>query len=177
MTTILSFDPAIGDTGYALLGTSQQSPDGDLHDWGLIEGGEGTVEERLAMLYTAACELIEKHQPSIVAVEFPFAKAMPGGRARRSVMHLPTYGMAVGVVFAAARASGRTTVVVANDEWGRRFPTRGDDKKRLRVLAVSGLYNIAPERMGCESKAGNVADAVLLARYVMLRHVVGGVER
>lgn len=167
---ILSLDPATGETGWAVL-TDDGSPDGRLDDYGLIRGADGELEHVMRELYCSALALIASHLPDVAAVELPFAQKRPGGQARRSVVHLPTYGMAVGVCLAACYAHTRSVYGVPNDEWGRRFPVGKDQYKTARVLAVEGLYGLERGKMGAMSVAGNVADAVLLARYVLLRHV------
>jgi hypothetical protein len=170
---ILSFDPSMSATGWALL-VDDGTPDGRLEGAGRITDSGGCVLERAWKLYSEVAALIgEQLQPlsatSRIIVEVPFNKARGGPKSRRSAMTLPTYGMAVGAVACAAKASGWEVTSVPAADWSRGLPgVMKDPYKTRRVMYAASIYGRKPREFGAKTTAGDVADAVLLARWSML---------
>ena len=168
---ILSLDPSSECTGYAMLGA----------DRGIIESGtirpdarDKTPAARVLTIGREVGALVKRLSPGVVVVETPFATPRGGPKARRSAMTLPTYGMAVGAALAAVDGWRLThdpapvLVTVPADAWSRGLAgTRDDEHKVKRVQAVVYLYGIAPEALGPKTLAGNVADAILMARWAL----------
>lgn len=108
-----------------------------------------------------------------VVVETPFESRRPPSGAARSVVTLPVYGVAVGMVLGAAHKlvhqnNMDTLLTVPSDEWPRGWapPVKGDDYKTARVEFVNGLYGLdLVEQGGSKSKAADMADAILLAHW------------
>jgi hypothetical protein len=110
--------------------------------------------------------------PDIVIVETPFEKTRGGaGQSKRSVVTLPWYGVAVGAAICGAMrylpGSDAKLGGVANDTWAKRYPVGKDPYKTARVKLAADVYGRQPEEFGCKSKAGDVADAVLMARWLL----------
>lgn len=102
----------------------------------------------------------------LIAIEAPQDR-MFGPKKARSATSLPGYGVCVGVVAQRVRIAvpeARMFFPTPMD-WGSRFPTRGDVHKEGRVRKVEQMFRLAPGSLGPKSTAGNVADAILLARY------------
>ena len=168
---ILSLDPSSECTGYAMLGA----------DRGIIESGtirpdarDKTPAARVLTIGREVGALVKRLSPGVVVVETPFATPRGGPKAKRSAMTLPTYGMAVGAALAAVDGWRRThdpaptLVTVPADEWSRGLAgTRDDAHKTKRVQAVAYLYQIDPSALGPKTIAGNVADAILMARWAL----------
>lgn len=169
----VAFDPSIDATGYAALW--DDGAHGTILEAGLIKtrpSDGASRQERLDDLIQQTAAVLKRHADTSAArtavVEFPFSRARPGGHATRSILSLPTMGMAVGAVYATARAHGYPTVLTpGSDEWPGNTvpPTRGDDHKTARVRYVESLYRLREGELGPKTTAGNVADAILLARW------------
>lgn len=105
---------------------------------------------------------------SCVVVEFPgVGVSETAGAASRAF--LPRYGVAVGwalaaiVQFLPAEIPVYTPTVA---EWSKGFPgTRGDRYKSRRVACAHDLYRLPPASLGPPTRAGDVADALLLAAW------------
>ena len=110
-----------------------------------------------------------------MVVEFPASRPRAPRHqdfGPRSALSLPSYGVAVGAVFmqAVLHTPGRV-LTPASDEWpSRSVPrTAGDAHKEGRVRYVEGLYGLERGALGPKTRAGNVADAVLLAMWGLFR--------
>lgn len=183
---IVAFDPSMTCVGWAVLSREH----GDLDHGILLEAGTIRTDEletadtigRLQLIAKETAAMIDEHEPSIVAVELPstFVPSQGRGMQRRGQ---PTYGMAVGVVIAATstpRTSkyGRITTpprVIGwpPDVWTRALPpearrTSDDKNKTRRVAHAARIYQRTPESFGPKTRAGDIADAVLVGWYAML---------
>lgn len=179
---VLALDPSLSCTGWAVVCVKGPAGLGKLVEAGRItpdhSGPDAAIE-----LHAEVRDLIAARSSDVVIVETPAAgRRAPGGGSfdKRSVVTLPSYGMAVGVCLAAAlewapRLKHHVMHVPA-DEWCRGLPsTRGDKNKSGRVRLAASLYGRDVSAFGAPSTAGNVADAVLLARWAMERvQGVGG---
>lgn len=172
--SVVAFDPAITHTGAACV-----SDDGlELRMRALItvEGEGRDLQDRLRELRADVRAFIDDNLPKVIAVEMPAAKGIAPksqGFGNRSALHLPTYGIAVGTVLAEAERYAEThphldvkVLCRPSDSWTRGYPgTKGDPHKTARVRLVESLYGLADGALGFMSYAGNVADAILLARH------------
>lgn len=173
---VVGIDPSCACTGWAVLDASSGSMMGTLREKGSHKPGEGTLAERVAETATdvRAHLLGLRDLLALVVVEFP-AKSERSPSAefgRRSILTLPNYGICVGAVYEACRQSCDCPILTpASDEWtGGDIPsTVGDDYKIGRVRYASSLYGLADGALGPKTYAGNVADAILLARWGLFR--------
>lgn len=179
---IHAVDPSLTCTGYAVI-NDDGSENGILIDAGTHIPHKGTLAERALELGADIFDGFRSLRADVCVVELPFAKTRGGPKATRSAMLLPNYGIAVGMALSAAgrwvadsaSVSGlmtsRRVVAVPADEWSRGVPgTMRDPLKTKRVAMAAYLYNRPVSDFGTKSNAGNVADAVLLARWAMLRN-------
>jgi hypothetical protein len=122
-------------------------------------------------------ENLDRLKPDIIVVETPATKGRTRehwGYEKQSKLTPPVYGMAVGVAMGAsyayqARQFNREISVLnrAADVWTQRMPsTKNDQEKTGRVLLVEQIFGLAPGSLGARTVAGNVADAILLARHM-----------
>lgn len=165
---VVGIDPSMTCTGYAVLSGSC------VLDAGVIRPSGKTLTERAHDLWRHCRDIVTTHRGAVVVVELPAARGIPPdaqGFRRRSALTLPVYGIAVGIVLGAYWASpGARLIAVAADAWTRGMPsTRGDPRKTGRVRLVEQLYGLGRGGLGAPTVAGNVADAVLLARYAERR--------
>ena len=185
---ILAFDPGLTCTGYALLGDGAGAgASGCIFDSGTMRSKETHLVPRLnEMAADVWAKVYENIDADLhVVIEFPGTRAMPPDKSsygRRSVRFLPHYGMAVGVVFATVRHCSIAAVacekrkamfgIITTEpgDWTRGLPkTKGDPHKEGRVRLVESIYGLSAGAMGAKTVAGNVADAVLLARWGLNR--------
>lgn len=173
---ILSLDPAMGVTGWALL-TDDASPDGKPEDFGLIRNAEGgDILERVRQFRDELLTLMEKSVPDLIVVETPFARARGGQKVKRSALSLPTYGIAVGTALCAAVGHQSTrhlhgprpvkVISVPVDTWSIGIRSGGEYKEN-RVQFATWLYKLREGIFGAKTTAGNVADALLMARWAL----------
>lgn len=102
-----------------------------------------------------------------IVVEFPAAYGRYGAHAATAI---PKYGMAVGATYTlCVRHTRRADDILTPGagEWpGRDTPTtRGDPKKTGRVEYVCERFGLARKSLGPKCRAGDVADAILLADW------------
>lgn len=173
----LAIDPSLTCTGYAVL-DDDGSDAGKLVSAGKIKPRAGSLTDRALEMGNDIYAECERWSPTVIVVELPFAKKRGGPKSVRSTMTLPNYGIAVGVALAnadrwATEQTGRQNydvVTTPADDWSRGLPScRGDDSKGNRVKSACFYYGREPESFGCVTDAGNVADAVLMARWAMLK--------
>jgi hypothetical protein len=170
--SVVAFDPGMNHTGAACVSNDAQS----LYDTAIfnIKAEKRDLQDRCGELRRDVRAFLERNKPRAVVVEMPAAKGIPQsaqGFGKRSALHLPTYGIAVGTVLAEAERyleerPQREIVVLCrpSDDWTKRYPsTRGDPHKTARVRLVEGMFCLLRGSLGPESTAGNVADAILLA--------------
>lgn len=172
--SVVAFDPAITHTGAACV-----SDDGQqlrMAELITIKGEGRDLQDRLRELRQDVRRFIDDNSPKVVAVEMPAAKGIhpsAQGFGKRSALHLPTYGLAVGTVLAEAERYAelyphRDIKVLCrpSDSWTRGYPgTARDPNKTGRVRLVESLYGLAEGSLGAVTTAGNIADAILLARH------------
>lgn len=183
---VVAFDPSIETAGAACVAdggsrlvnaTLIRTDRGERWD---TEDSPEVRKELVRVMQLAADvgEWLSMHRPSLIVVEFPARTPRPAfarGFKARSALTLPSYGIAVGVIVATASAwrdqrrnAGHPCEIldVAADAWTRGYPaTANDPHKTARVRLVESLYALAAGSLGCATLAGNVADAVLLARH------------
>lgn len=170
---ILSIDPSMTNTGYAVI-EGEPGTDGQLLAAGCMASPKAKTS--FARAASLACDVRRtcfEHMPDVVIVETPFEKTRGGaGHSKRSVMTLPWYGVAVGAAICGAMRylSGTAAKVggVANDTWAKRYPVGKDPYKTARVRLAADVYGREPGEFGCKSRAGDVADAVLMARWLLV---------
>lgn len=160
---VIGFDPSIVTTGWAIV----DAPD-NLVSAGTIRPQGESIGERAVQLAREAIELVKTYgiDGDIIAIETPFEKRRPPG-VIRSVRTLPNYGVAVGALFGAFAAS-HATIGVASDVWSEGI-AKVNTYKTGRVAAAAYLFRIDASKFGAPSVAQNVADAALLARWVLCR--------
>lgn len=159
---ILALDPSLSCTGWALLyGTN-------VNEAGTINvPSKGTVWQRIAVALDDIDGLIVNAGKITVVVETP-QTITRGKMGQRSASSLPNYGMLVGAVLAHIRAKhpGVDLREVSATEWTKHAPsTNGDRDKVRRVQAVEYHYPQLKGKLGAKTKAGNVADAILMGRW------------
>lgn len=178
---ILSFDPSISCTGWAVI-RDDGSDHGALIQAGTIKPRDGDPKEkRIALIYREARDLLDEIEPQVVVAELPSThghnRTSDAGRFQAGQ---PIYGAAVGAVIGAAcctvneakvlRITPPRLLCYGADEWTRRIPgTRNDPHKTQRVALAARLYGRSPEDLGAKTVAGNVADAVLLGRHGLIQ--------
>lgn len=167
---ILALDPSSTCTGFATL------DDGGglvLDQCGTIRPAEADLPGRLLEIANDVRGLVCTLSPgSSVVIERPQTAGGPnrGGFARMGVMSACSYGAAFGVALATvAEAIPSDRIITPTPaEWvGRGLvpSSRGDPHKVRRVRWVESLYLLAPDTLGPRTYAGNVADAILMARW------------
>lgn len=175
--SILAFDPSKTCTGWAVL-EDDGTPDGRLVEAGTIKHDSAHGCSPHMWIGDIQREVVGLHarvRSPVVAIETPAETGKAwGGYRNRSVLSIPVYGMAVGAVVAAINTIEwdglKAVICVPVDEWAGRMPTGGDHKPhRVRMAAM--LYEREQESFGTKTDAGNIADAVLLARWVLLNKV------
>ena len=169
----LAFDPSLGCSGWALLSGAALA-DSTIEDAGTITlQDDAPLADRLAVLASDASDLVRQLKPDQIVVEFPESRARGGGGfGARSVLSLPNYGAAVGALYIGVYLAAPDTPILTPcpSEWvgrGRVPSSKGDAHKTGRVQYVEWLYPAWKGRFGAKTKAGNVADAVLLARWAV----------
>jgi hypothetical protein len=177
---IVGIDPSCTCTGWAVL-EHDGSLLGRLVEGGTIKPKEGTLAERVDETCRDLLKMLmelEVDRVGAIVVEFPARSKRPPSYefGNRSILTLPNYGVMVGAVYLAIMVSlpkgaGAQVLTPASDEWtGGDIPSSaGDDHKTQRVAYVTSLYNLKPGSLGAKTYAGNVADAVLLARWGLFR--------
>lgn len=183
---LIAFDPSMTCVGWAILTREPGGHDaGELVDAGTIRADSLEASEviaRVQLIGREAKALVDDEEPSIVAVELPstFVPSQGRGMQRRGQ---PTYGMAVGAVIDAVSVpfnfKQRRPITPPQvigwppDVWTRALPsgvrsTKDDQYKTARVEHAARMFNRRPEDFGPKTRAGDVADAVLIGRYAML---------
>lgn len=180
---VIAFDPSIRCTGYAVLeetGSPTHPTFGRFVEAGTIKPKGTGVAERLLDLGNSVSQLLEESQPQaqVVVVEMPADQAIPEGKRRfkGSALSIPVYGAAVGVVLLAARYGAPSAELMdpSSTDWtGGDVPSSRDDEHKVaRVRYAETLWRLKAGALGSKTDAGNVADALFLARWGLFR--VGG---
>lgn len=171
---ILGIDPSISCTGYCLLERSGEH--GRIIEAGKVSptSRQTTLGERARQIVCDLNELVreamDKAGLDTVIVETP-QTVTRGKRGLRSAATLPSYGVAVGAILAGLDVpDGVERIEVSATDWTRGMPTTARDPDKVnRVLLVERMYGLEPGSLGARTVAGNVADAILLARYALVR--------
>jgi len=167
---LLAFDPSMTCAGYAVL----HLPAGDkLEDAGVITSEGETLFQRGTYLRNEAQKLIAQYVDRLAAlvIEFPL-EATAGMAAKRTASTLPTYGLAVGSIAFGVRWPAGLQVITPPAEWAQLAGLPGakkDKHKEKRVRLVETIYGLQPGALGAKTKAGNAADAILLARWAVMQ--------
>jgi hypothetical protein len=172
---ILAFDPSMTCTGWALLeAVAGDSRGGKLLEHGYFAVDGETLVERVSHMQIMVVSILKRLPPDLVVVETPAetGRVRDAQNFRGTAMTTPIYGVAVGACIAACcgRMGSLDVLGVPSDEWtkGREVPKCGaDSKKMARVEYVQRTWGVT---LGPKSYAGNVADAVLIARWACWRH-------
>lgn len=170
---VLAFDPSIKTTG---VGVVDQGSDHLVAGELIRIPDTQDLHARVQELIGDVRDTLKRYTPDVVVVELPAATGISKkfqGFKTRSSLHLPTYGIAVGVILAEAfryaDQDQRAPKVITrpSDAWTKGLPgTANDPHKTARVRLVESIYRLNPGALGAETIAGNVADAILLARHV-----------
>lgn len=175
----LGVDPSIAATAVALVEGDEirQKP---IDCWRLKS--EGTrLADRILSLATQLFAIIAETGPDIFVVEAP-SESMAGGyftndpkRVKGQLLTLPVYGAATAACMLACMWGRRDQTenlvfTPAANEWTRGLPSVRHDKtrKESRVKAVQYYFG-DDVPLGPVSFAGNTADALLLARWGLMR--------
>ena len=168
---ILAFDPSKECTGYALIEDEGEGRLVLVGDIRLKAKDKPLVGSWFPFLMREVGEVLQKHTPDVVAVELPAARNRPWSTYdKQAVIHIPTYGMAVGAVLATVYAMRHSPVLVPVDQWSQGL-ARGGEHKEGRVRDAAYVFKVEESSFGPKSIAGNMADAALLARWVLLNKV------
>ncbi|MCC6322997.1 MAG: hypothetical protein IT438_16355 [Phycisphaerales bacterium] len=166
--TTLALDPSLSCTGYAAL-SGRTLDESRVIECGTAKPKADDLFDRLWEIEADCLGLLVKFQPTTVVVERPMDKSfgLIGARGRISA---PNYGMAVWCVYrVACEQVGRENIRTPTPaEWvgrGSIPSSQGDKYKEKRVRWVETLYPEWRGRLGPKTTAGNIADAILLARW------------
>lgn len=169
---LLAFDPSLSCTGWAVL--REDGPTITLVDFGDFATKGEELFTRLAFIRQETKSRLKTYSPDYVAVELPQAGFVRG--AKRSNTHLPSYGMAVGMVLAACIESGVPVVTVTADEWGRRIARGGKGQAKTNRIGAVRIYLGVDlmETYKSEVRASGVADAALMGHHAFAKVRRGG---
>lgn len=180
---ILSIDPSMTCTGWALFQPTDEKivahgyvcPPKDAELFVACDLLVSNVWARV-LEHTTAADIAH------VIIETPQTVMFNGRatKAKRNITNLPTYGVVVGAFY--GRFSGMPVFEgkvegVSVTDWAMRFPIReGDKHKEGRTKLVELLFSLNRGALGPMSYAGNVADALLMARWWADRQRLGGMR-
>ena len=170
MSTIFAIDPSLSCTGFALLRSGKVDHFGTLR---LAEDAD--LPERLIEMFADLCGILDRFSRNsridAIVIERPEENRRGGGSwANISPFTLTVYGSSFGAAVIAAHAAAPEAMLLTPcpSTWvGRaRIPSsKGDPHKTRRVKAVEYLFPETRGRFDCMTRAGNEADAILLARW------------
>jgi len=154
---LLSLDPSLTATGYALLGRNHE---GKLvvADAGIIrpEKAKAPTQFRVDAICGQVREVIREHSPSTVIVECPTHKQHT--RQAHKLSGLPLWGMLSGAVYATCREMSGAPLCVdmVSNEW-----TRGTTKlaRQRQIAAIVNSYHPTLDR------GADVSDAIAMALW------------
>jgi len=172
---ILAFDPSLSCTGWALLRVHAEHPDGLILGMGYIQPDGAPPDDLAARILDLANGIGKRAAESaadLIVIETPATtgRAAGGQSFRGTAMTIPIYGAAVGACITVCGRECAKVRGVPSDMWtkGRGVPSsRGDALKTRRVEYVCRQWGV--KSLGPKTYAGNVADAVLIARWAMWR--------
>lgn len=169
----MGIDPSISCTGWALLDSAKNQYDGGFIACGyIVPKKAGDLTERIIDLADALEARVKECNPGRIVLETPAAtgRAMSGQRFKGTALTIPVYGAAVGACIVACSRSNACVMGTPSDDWTKSPDTprcNRDADKANRVEYVQRVWGItlaAPK-----SLAGNVADALLIARWGVRR--------
>lgn len=169
--SVIAVDPSLTCTGYAII-----NGDGtQIIEYGKIKPDcDGDAYERSLSIVQQVASVFRLHLDDwteAVVVEQPqtYCKGLGG---KRSAATAPNYGMVVGMVTMAiqqemAHACPEAILLRPSASlWTRgKVGTKGDKDKTNRVRSVELQYGLPVGSLGCKTDAGNIADAIMLARW------------
>jgi Holliday junction resolvasome RuvABC endonuclease subunit len=161
---VIGIDPSLGCTGWAITTGPETVVEG-----GIITPEGETLMERARSITDQLLAIIKPLGRPAIVVETPATQRKAwGGFKGQNPMSAAAYAFVVGVVVGRLEPYGEPLLTVAPDEWAPRIRGAGrakDPYKTARVQYAAQLFNIKPEILGPKTVAGNVADALLLARW------------
>lgn len=169
----MGIDPSISCTGWALLNSAKDANDGGFVACGYIVPSKAKdLAVRIIDLAGAIGRRVQEYNPGLIVLETPAAtgRAMSGQRFKGTALTIPVYGAAVGACIVACSRSNACVMGTPSDDWTKSPDTprcRGDADKTNRVEYVQRVWGITLEAP--KSLAGNVADALLIARWGVRR--------
>ena len=173
MNRILAFDPSLTCTGWAVLEDDKTTHGRYILSGYITTTAKGELCERLMDLAHSIGERARLMTPDTIIIETPAStgRAPRGQSFRGTAMTSPIYGAAVGACIVACGGRGFKISGVPSDEWTRaRIPSsRGDCYKGARVKYAAECWGLDPDSMGPKTIAGNIADALLIARWRLWR--------
>lgn len=194
---VLGIDPSLTCTGWALLESFPTRPQGlaIAHGYIIPFGADRPMHERIGHLAEVLHAEIFKHfvgdaPLAYCAIEIPENKPRPvakRGFSSRSVLSLPNLGIPVGACITTALAHfgrDKTRTVAPSDWLTGDIPRVGgsdeeeasagkdagsDPHKVYRVRYAESVWSLKRDSLGPVSRAGNVADALFIARHTLYR--------
>ncbi len=153
---MLGIDPGTATMGYGVVSGSAGQP-ARLVECGVVRTrADSALPARLAVIFDALCDLLERHRPDAVAVEGLFH-----GRNARSALVL---GHARGVVLLAAERAALPVAEISPAEVKRAVTGTGAASKEQVAAMVTRLLNlVAPP------SPADAADGVAIALTHLMR--------
>lgn len=146
---ILGIDPGLRITGYSVLEVGSVGP--DLLEAGVLKGGKGGLELRLAALYTGLVELLDQYAPQVMVVEQLFAHYK---HPRTAII----MGHARGVLFLSAGLKKVPTKSYAASRIKKTICGHGRASKEQMQATVQQEL-----RLATRPEPADVADAIAVA--------------
>ena len=151
---VLGIDPGLSATGYGIVERtgSRITPLG----WGVIRSGDGSLAQRLSIIFRKITDVLIEHAPEMVAVEDIFT-----GKNPRSGLKL---GHARGVLILAAAKRGQPIREYPAAAVKQAVVGRGRASKQQVGYMVGKLLGLENEKI-----AEDAADALAVAICCVLR--------
>lgn len=174
MTLALGVDPSLSCTAWALVRE-------DRNALSIVHAAKfsSKTDQDVWSRARAICSAIHADlQPwlkdkmiDVAAVEMPMTSMFGVKDRTRSATSLPGYGVCVGAVALLVESwmAKHRFHAPAAGVWSRGIPT-GEKNKSNRVAVVQRLMSVDLAALHGVSKAGDVADAALLAKWALDRH-------
>lgn len=157
-TRILSLDPGLAKTGYAVL-DDLPIGEGVLIDQGTLSPGRaGTQPERIEVLCFELANLLDVHEPAVILIEWDSGhvniRRHKGGGSGLAVHGAVTAALWREALYWARRRKGVAVVTIPEHDWTRGIP------KEDRAVAVAQMF---PGYDLGQDSGFNIADAIGLA--------------
>lgn len=154
---VLAIDPAIGNLGWAVIGTSSGLASADIYRYTSGTWSPSSAKgkpDRWQQLWAFIRSLKESYpQIDAAVVEVPNTAGLARGKPFAAVAHI-AYGRAVGIVHAALLESVGRVLTPAVEQW----KGRGNKSNTMAVVSA---------RLGYQPKDDNEADALGLGLWVL----------